>query len=79
MTPLSFRSAVAVTKHDTDPQGLDNGCDAVIVGTAGDLNVVMYSGATVLITGCPAGLHELNVKRIKSTNTTAAGFTALWR
>jgi hypothetical protein len=45
---------------------------AVWVGGAGNLNVDLADGGTVLISGIPAGtLLPVRVKRVRATSTTA--------
>lgn len=82
---LVARSAVAITKHDTDDQGLgDTGtsgspCTGLYVGTAGNLAVILEGMITpVTFTNVPVGWHPLRVKRVMSTNTTASGIIAVW-
>lgn len=75
---FEYRSAVAVTPHNSNDQGLDRGCSAIGVGVAGDVKVKMFNGADVIMT-LPVGIHSINVKRIYSTSTTATNLTAYWR
>jgi hypothetical protein len=51
---------------------------ALWVGGAGNLNVDLADGGTVLVSGIPAGtLLPLRVKRVRSTSTTATLIVAL--
>lgn len=73
----SARNAAVVTpSNDTD---LANTTRAVFVGGAGNLNVDMAGGQTVVITGVPAGAFlPISVNRIRSTSTTATNIVAFW-
>lgn len=52
---------------------------AIYVGGAGDLNVDLEDGVTLLFVGIPAGsLLPLRARRIRSTSTTATNVVALW-
>ncbi len=66
----------AVTPSDSAE--LTNVSRALIIGTAGNLTVVMADGTTLLITGCPAGVIPIRVKQVKSTGTAAVGITSIW-
>lgn len=51
---------------------------AIWIGGAGNLNVDMVNGDTVLFSGIPAGTFlPIQVKRIRSTSTTATLIVAL--
>lgn len=66
----TYTSAVVVTPSDS--ADLANFSRAIYVGGAGNLNVDMLTGETVLFSGIPAGtLLPIRVKRVRSTNTTA--------
>lgn len=70
-----YTEAVAVTPSDVAdiPPTL-----AVQLGTGGDLTVDMVGvGTNVTLSDLPAGIHNLAVTRVYSTNTTAAGIVAL--
>ena len=77
-TALPAENAVAVTPNDSTD--LTYTTRAVLVGTGGDLEVVMAgAGNTVVIAGVPDGAFlPIRVSRIKATNTTASGITAFW-
>jgi hypothetical protein len=67
---------IAVTPHDTNI--LTGGtCRALHVGTAGTLAVTMASDADVTFTGA-SGWLPIQVKRVKSTGTSAADIVALF-
>lgn len=73
------RNAFVVTPADgADLVG--NSCTrGVWVGGAGNLNVDMANGSTVLFSGIPAGTFiPIQVKRIRSTSTTATLIVALF-
>lgn len=68
----------AITKHDTTniASGLTR---AVYVGGAGNLVAVWMDDTTTTFTAVPAGTTlPIRVKRINSTNTTAADMVALY-
>ena len=70
-------NAVVVTPSDT--VFLDYYTRAVFVGGAGNLSVVLKSGATVVFTGVLAGsVLPLRVGRVNSTGTTATNIVAMW-
>jgi hypothetical protein len=74
---LSARNAVAVTPSNDDD--LTYTSRAVFVGGAGNLNVDMAGGDTVLLTGLLAGSFlPISVNRIRSTSTTATNIIAFW-
>ena len=70
-----YSEAVVVTPND----GVDIPPTlAVQLGVGGDLTVDMLGvGTNVTLAGLPAGIHNLAVTRIYSTNTTAADIVAL--
>ena len=77
-----YRSAVAVTPHDTNDQWGSGTTIPVTrglyVGVAGDVTVKM-NGATVLFKAAPVGiLHGIQVTRIMATGTTATNIVALF-
>lgn len=52
---------------------------ALFVGTAGNVNVDTAQGDTVLFKNVPAGsILPVSVRRVRSTNTTAADIVALY-
>lgn len=62
--------AFAITPNDTTD--LSYVTRAIWVGGAGNLNVVMLSGATVLFSGIAAGtLMRVRASRVMATSTTA--------
>lgn len=64
----------AITPADTD---LADVTRALWVGTAGNLTLVMASGATLVLTNVPAGsLLPLKVTQVKAA-TTASGIVGL--
>ena len=70
------RHAAVITPHDTTNIGPVRG---VYVGGAGNMNVTMESGATVLFSGIPAGTTlPIRVTTILSTSTTATLIVALY-
>lgn len=79
MIETPYNSAVAVTPHDTNDQGLTNGCSALVIGTAGALAVKMHNGANVTFGSVPAGILQISVTRVFATGTAASNITALWR
>jgi hypothetical protein len=73
-----FRSAEAVTPHDTNDT-VSGTTDALWVGGAGNLSVVMQGGQTVTFTGVPAGTQlDIHVSRVRGTGTTATSIVALY-
>jgi len=78
--PAQF--AFAITPSDSDDLDATVGGSAtrgVWVGGAGNLNVDMASGPTVLFSGVAAGtLLPIRVKRVRSTSTTATNIVGLW-
>jgi hypothetical protein len=68
--------AVAVTPSDS--VDLVNMSRALWVGGAGNISVIMHSGATVTFSGIAAGtLLPIRVSRVRSTGTTATNILAL--
>lgn len=51
---------------------------AIAVGTAGNIAAVMADD-TVVVVPVAAGINEIALKRINSTNTTAITFAALYQ
>ena len=73
-----YNYAEAITKSDTVdfPHGL---CDAIYVGGAGVVAVVLEGGAVVNFTAVAGGLLPVRARRVNSTNTTATLCAALYR
>jgi hypothetical protein len=72
-----YAQAAAVTPHASDPQALMP-CDAIYVGTQGDLAVIMKSGETVVFIGVLAGtILPIGVSRVNAVNTDATNIVAL--
>jgi hypothetical protein len=68
----------AITPSDVTV--LTEAIGVLLLGTAGDVNVVTVSGSTVLLPSLAAGvLHRLpfRVKQVLATGTTADGITGL--
>lgn len=74
--PGSCRNAVAVTPSDT--VDLTNVSRYLVVGVAGNLNVITEGGATVTVNAAAGIPLPLAVSRVKATSTTATGIVALW-
>lgn len=79
--PACILQSFAVTPHDTNmlttPTGLDNGITVAIkVAVAGNV-AVTYANDVEAVEFLVAGVwHPMEVKRIKSTGTTATGISA---
>jgi hypothetical protein len=71
----SFRGAFNVTPSDT---GTIRETKALYIGTSGDLKVDMADGSTVTFSSIGVGFHELSVKRVYATGTTATNIVALY-
>jgi hypothetical protein len=71
-----FSYAQTITKSDTvDAEFL---IEAIFCGGAGNINVVMMDGTTVLLTACLAGhIYPIRCRRVHSTSTTASAMVAL--
>lgn len=65
--------AFSITPADSD---LGTPARALWVGTAGDLRVTLIQGGDVVLKGA-FGLVPVSVKRVWSTNTTAANIVGL--
>jgi len=78
---LPFNYGVAHTKSDTvDLVGPRPLCDALYVGTVGDVVAVHQDGRLVTFTGVPAGtILPIQIKRVNSSSTTAGAFVALFK
>ena len=69
--------AIAVTPSNSDD--LSKVCDAIYVGTAGDVVVITAGGSTVTLKNLAAGvIHHVRIKRVKSTGTTAVDIVGLY-
>jgi hypothetical protein len=74
-SPIRHGFAVAPTSTNAD---LTSATRALWVGGGGDLNVMLVSGATVLLKGVPGGsLLPLRVARVLASGTTATSIVAL--
>lgn len=81
----SALNAFAITKSDTtvfpSMPNTSGVCvtKALYVGGAGDVNVVMVGGQTVLFVGVLAGsILPISVTQVKSASTTASSIVGLW-
>lgn len=75
---LTAQKAVAVTPSDT--VDLVNGATkGLYVGGAGNVAVLMQDGSDVAFTALAIGVfHNISVKRVKATGTTATSILALY-
>jgi hypothetical protein len=77
---MSYRSAYAVTPHDTNPS-IRSGdvTDALYIGGAGSgaLTVVMSDGKTVAFAGVPVGILPIAVSKVLATGTNVTNIVAL--
>lgn len=72
-----YTNAAAVTPSDT--VDLADVTQALYVGGAGNVAVIMQGGQTVTFTGLTVGtILEVRVSRVKATSTTATALVALW-
>jgi hypothetical protein len=69
--------ALPVTTSDATDLSLGV-CHALLIGTAGNLSVLVKGGTQRDLLGVPAGVLPLQVKRVRATGTTAANITALY-
>lgn len=81
--PAGYRSAVTVTKSDTvNHSGLAGGpkviADALWVGGAGIVALVLIDGTVVNITCVAGSLLPVRSIRVNATDTTATVMTALF-
>lgn len=75
--PFSATHAVAITPSDGSDLAVE--CRAVYVGGAGNMNVDLPDGGTVLFSGLTAGsILPVRVRRVRSTSTTASNLVALY-
>lgn len=73
---IPIYSAAAVTPNDSTVLRLTAG---LWVGGAGNINVRLADGSTVLFSGVPAGTRlNFSVDKVLSTNTTATLIVALY-
>ena len=73
----SLGGGAAVTPSDS--VALTNVTRAIWVGGAGAIAVILQNGATVTLSGVPAGtMLWLRASQVKATGTTATLIVALW-
>ena len=71
-----YNDGAAITPSDTVDHTWT--FDAIHVGSAGNVVVVLENGVAVTLTGCLAGhVYRLRGIRVNSTNTTASSLTGL--
>lgn len=76
---LNARSAAVVTPADGSDLPRQPAM-ALYIGGAGNVNVDTVDGQTVLFSGLTAGSYlNVQVKRVRSTNTTATLIVALYQ
>lgn len=69
--------AFAITPNDS--ADLTRFTDGLYIGGAGNVNVDMISGETVVFTALAVGvIHPLQVKRVRSTSTTATNIVGVY-
>ncbi len=69
--------AAVLTKSDSND--LATTSRALYIGGAGDINVIMAGGETVLFSAVPAGtVLPIAITRLKSTSTSATLVVAIW-
>jgi hypothetical protein len=73
---VTCRNAAAVSPSDS--VDLANVSRFLVVGVAGNLNVVTEAGQTVVIPAAAGIPLPIAVSRVKLTSTTATGIVALW-
>ena len=74
---LPANQAEAVTTSDT--VNLSGTARALYIGGAGNVNVIMPDGTTVLFSGLSAGtILPVRVRRVMATSTTATMIVALY-
>lgn len=76
MTPESSPATGAYAVTPNDSADLPKVARSLLIGTAGNLAVVMANDDEVTLP-VQAGYNPISVKRIKATGTTAAGIFAL--
>ena len=63
---------------DTSSTNMSRECNAIYVGGAGNVAVVLPSGVAITFVGVPAGsILPVRAIRVNSTNTTATSMLAL--
>lgn len=71
-----YRDAFAITPSDSTDLAVY--ANALWVGGTGNISLITLDGTTVLISGIPAGtVLPLQVKRVRSTSTTATAIVGL--
>jgi len=86
LSPSGYNVSVPVTKSDTinfdgsvsTSGGKVKPCDAIYVGTAGTIALVLQNGY-VMETTAAIGVIPIQAIRVNSTNTAAAGMFALYQ
>lgn len=68
--------AIAVTPDDG--ADLPRLTRALYIGGAGNVQVQLKDGSTVLFSGMGAGWHPVRVARVMATNTTASDIVGCW-
>jgi hypothetical protein len=75
MGPAEFGAVIT----PNDGADIAQNSKAVYIGGAGNLNVDLVGGQTVLFSGIPAGTWlPIRVKRVRATSTTATLIVALY-
>jgi hypothetical protein len=82
LTDHSPQGSISVTPSDTVnltfPSGI-NRTRGIYVGGAGNISVIMADGTTALLTALSVGVvHDLSIKRVNATGTTATAILALY-
>jgi hypothetical protein len=77
---MQYSSGFAVTPSDTVDIRPNVVSDALYIGGAGNLSVVMADGQTTALAGVPVGtILPIRVTRVRATGTTATNIVALKR
>lgn len=71
-----FQDAADISPNDT--VDLARPCNAIFVGTAGNIVLKTFAGTTMTFLAVPVGEFRVSAKRVYTTNTTAAGLKALY-
>lgn len=87
ITVSRYNKAVAITPSDTvdfgssgkGASGQANLCDAIYVGVAGNLAVVLQDGTALTLAVVAGAIVPIAAKRVNATNTTATGLFALYQ
>ena len=77
-----YNVVLPITKSDTVnfPKGVNNGlCDAIYVGTAGVVVVVLENDTAVPFTCIAGAILPVKAKRVNDTNTVPTLMNALYR